>query len=116
MERKIEDFFERHNGQGWTHVERLLDGEQLGSNVKMYAKVTIDVDAGIGFHQHVGDQEAYYFLEGEGDYINHLGAHHKVVAGDVTYTGNSEYHGIYNAGNTPLIFMALIVKSDPVTE
>ena len=112
MERIVEDFFERSNGKGWIHIDRLLTPEVMGPHVKMYAKVTVDIDSGIGYHQHIGDGESYYILEGSADYIDEFGEHCQLQPGDVTFTKDQMSHGIYNAGNIPLVFMALIIKSE----
>lgn len=111
MERTVVDIFEKSNGAGWIHIEH-LPIEGLGSNVKMYAKVSVDVAAGIGFHQHQGDGESYVILEGKADYIDHDGSHRTLLPGDATVTADGCSHGIYNAGDTSLVFMALIIKND----
>lgn len=108
---QVEDIFEKSNGKGWIHIERFLTNE-LGPSVSMYGKVVVDVDAGIGVHQHVGDMESYYIVEGVADYIDDDGTHRTLQAGDITLTKDGCSHGIYNAGNVPLVFMALIVKSE----
>lgn len=64
MKSEVEHYENRCGGKGTMHIERLLQSEEMGSGVKMYAKVTIDVDASLGVHQHIGDGESYYILQG----------------------------------------------------
>lgn len=109
MKQQVEDYFERNGGKGWMHIERLLDKETLGDHVGMYAKVTIDPHSSLGYHEHHGDGESYYILEGKALYDDH-GEKRILQAGDVTFTPNGKGHAIENIGDTPLVFMALIIK------
>ena len=110
MKREIQHYENRNGGKGTMHVEHLLSSEKLGPNVKMYAKVTIDVGASLGVHPHIGDAESYYILQGTALY-NDNGTMRKLSVGDVTYTPDGKSHGIENIGDEPLVFMAVIIKS-----
>lgn len=110
MKQKTEDYFERCGGKGWMHIERLLDQKEMGEHVGMYAKVTIDPESSLGYHEHHGDGECYYILEGEGLYDDN-GTKRMVKAGDVTFTPSGKGHAIENVLDTPLVFMALIIKA-----
>jgi mannose-6-phosphate isomerase-like protein (cupin superfamily) len=57
---------------------------------------------------HETDAEAYYFLSGIGEYSDGESTV-TVGAGDVTFTPRGEGHGVRNAGNEALIFLALSV-------
>ena len=111
MKQKVEDYFERCGGKGWMHIERLLVPEELGPHVKMYAKVTIDPHSSLGYHEHHGDGESYYILEGEAIYQDH-DKNRILKPGDVTFTADGFGHGIENPKDTPLVFMALIINND----
>ena len=45
MKSEVEHYENRCGGKGTMHIEHLLQSEEMGSGVKMYAKVTIDVNA-----------------------------------------------------------------------
>lgn len=107
--RAIEHYTERCGGKGTMHIERLLAKEELGSKVKMYAKVTVDVNSSLGIHPHVDDSECYFILQGKAKY-NDNGKEVMLSVGDCTYTAPGESHGIENIGEEPLIFMALIIQ------
>ena len=68
MKTTIQHFENRAGGKGWIHIEHLLDGDALGSHVKMYARVTIDPHASIGVHLHQGDGERYLIEKGTDRY------------------------------------------------
>lgn len=109
--RNTEHYKERCGGKGTMHIERLLNDESLGSHVKMYAKVTIDVHSSLGVHPHIDDSECYYILSGKAKY-NDNGKEVILSAGDCTFTPAGESHGIENIGDVPLVFMALIRKDE----
>lgn len=109
MKQPIEDYFERCGGKGWMHIERLLDTSEMGDHVAMYAKVTIDPHSSLGYHEHHGDGESYFILEGEALYQDH-DTKRILKPGDVTFTPSGRGHGIENTQDTPLVFMALIIK------
>ena len=109
MKQPVEHYENRAGGKGFVHIERLLTPEEMSDNVKMYAKVTIDVNSSLGYHLHDGDSETYYILEGKAAY-NDNGTMREIGVGDVTHTPSGQSHGIENIGDTPLVFMALIIK------
>ena len=109
MKSEVEHYENRCGGKGTMHIERLLQSEEMGSGVKMYAKVTIDVNASLGVHQHIGDGESYYILQGRALYDDN-GIKRELQPGDVTFTPDQGFHGIENI-DEPLVFMALIIKA-----
>lgn len=109
--RKVEHYENRSGGKGTMHIERLLNPAMMGENIKMYAKVTIDVGASLGYHLHDGDGEAYYILQGTASY-NDNGVVRELQVGDVTFTPSGQSHSIENIKDEPLVFMALIIKSE----
>lgn len=111
MKQAIEHYENRSGGVGSMHIERLLSTEEMGAHVKMYAKVTIDVGASLGYHEHHGDSESYYIIQGNGCYNDH-GIKRNVSIGDITNTLDGYGHAIENIGDVPLIFMALIISNE----
>lgn len=109
-ERTVEQYTERSGGKGTMQIERLLSAQQLGEHVKMFAKVTIDLNSSIGIHPHHEDGECYYILQGTAKYSDH-GKESILHAGDCTFTPAGESHGIENIGDEPLILMALIINA-----
>lgn len=99
-------------GTGFYFRERLVEGEEnLGKAVKTYARITVPPGSAMGYHQHVGDYEIYYILEGEGEY-NDNGTPVPAHPGDVFKCNDGEYHSIKNVGDSDVVFIALIVATE----
>lgn len=108
-DRVIEHYENRAGGKGSVHIERLLPPEILKDHVLMYAKVTVDVQSSLGYHQHIDDGESYYIIQGKARY-NDNGTEVILEAGACTFTPAGSSHGIENIGDEPLVFMAIILK------
>ncbi len=111
MSTAIRHYENRAGGKGWIHIEDLLDAKALGSQVKMYARVTVDPHASIGVHTHQGDGESYLIVKGEALY-HEDGKERRIHAGEVTWTGSGHCHGIENLGEEALVLIALIIKHE----
>lgn len=94
--------------KGFYTMKRLLDEEQLNGKCGLYAEVTLEPGAELGYHEHHGESETYYILSGEGEYDDN-GTKRAVKAGDVTFTPSGCGHNIENTGDKDLVFMALII-------
>ncbi|NLG86505.1 MAG: cupin domain-containing protein [Firmicutes bacterium] len=97
-------------GQGQAKLVHILESSQdeLNGKGKMFAQITLLPGSSVGWHQHVGDSEAYYILSGQG-IVNDNGTKVTVQAGDVVLTRDGEYHSIENNGDEDLVFIALIL-------
>lgn len=96
-------------GAGYILKEELIKGEQLGAYCKMFNEVTLKPGCEIGYHGHHGETETYYLTKGAGIY-NDNGKEYPVEVGDVTFCADGNGHGIKNAGEEDLVFVALILK------
>lgn len=81
----------------------------LGAYCKMFNEVTLKPGCEIGYHEHHGETETYYLTKGAGIY-NDNGKEYPVEVGDVTFCADGNGHGIKNAGEEDLVFVALILK------
>ena len=52
-------------GKGHVIIEHLLGEKELDGKCGLYAKVTIEPNCTLGFHEHHGETETYYILSGE---------------------------------------------------
>ncbi|MCI1822284.1 MAG: cupin domain-containing protein [Megasphaera sp.] len=95
-------------GKGYITVKQLLDAKQLNEKCGLYAEVTITPGNSLGYHEHQGESETYYILQGKGVYDDN-GITRTITAGDVTFTSHGMGHGIENKGTEDLVFMALII-------
>lgn len=104
---------------------------QLGSSVVFFHEVTLPPGKTEGTHQHIGSEEVYYIVQGEGTAymgegddpnnaqyplvereIYGLGMRKcrrlPVKPGNIIYTKSEGIHGIQNTGTTPLKFVAFL--------
>lgn len=64
----------------------------------------------LGVHKHAEDEEAYFIISGQGEYIDNDGKRHRVEGGDAAFCCKGESHGLENTGPEPLLFAAVIAK------
>ena len=108
-EHQVDKVEQMAGGKGRVIIERLLGEKELDGKCGLYAKVTIEPNCTLGFHEHHGETETYYILSGEGSYSDGEKSY-PVKAGDVTFCEDGGTHGLDNTGDTDLTFMALIIK------
>jgi len=89
----------------------LADKDELKGSVTFCAVIKLKEGEEIGYHQHVGEQELFHFLEGRGE-INDNGQIVQVSPGDVIITPVDGRHAFKNTGVGDLVFTALIVRSE----
>lgn len=97
------------NGKGEILVRSLLNGEEeMYTTGRVFGHTTVYPGSAIGFHIHEKESETYYILSGTASY-NDNGTIKTVTAGDVTFAGAGEGHGIEVIGNEPVELIALIL-------
>ena len=60
------------------------------------------------YHQHVGNTEPYFILQGKGIFIDNDGSRTEVGPGDVCCIEVGQSHGMENASDEDLVMMALV--------
>ncbi len=98
-----------NGGEGYILKEALLNAEELGEHCKMFSKVTLPSGCELGYHEHHGETETYYILEGRGLYDDN-GKKIESRPGDVFYCKDGDGHGIKNTGEEALSFVAMILR------
>lgn len=97
------------DGVGEIMVRSLLNGpEELYEKGRVFAHTTVYPGSAIGYHVHTDESETYYILSGTGKF-NDNGLEKRVSAGDVTFTGAGEGHGLEAIGDQPVELIALIL-------
>lgn len=91
-------------------INRLLNGQQMNGKVGLFAHVTIAPGAVLDDHTHHGETETYHILAGEGVYRDN-GTDCPAKPGDTFFCEDGGTHGIRCVSQTPLEFMALIIKA-----
>lgn len=109
IEKNIVKDREKAGGKGEITIEKLLGEEELGASAGMFAKVTIPKGASIGKHQHIKTTETYFILNGKAKYTDNDEVY-EIGKGETVFCNDGDFHGIENAGDEPLVFMALILK------
>ena len=107
-EHQVDKVEQMAGGKGHVIIEHLLGEKELDGKCGLYAKVTIEPNCTLGFHEHHGETETYYILSGKGLY-NDNGTEVEIGAGDVTYCAPGEGHGLKCLGNEPVEMIALIL-------
>lgn len=95
-------------GKGHVIIKDLLGEKELNGKCRMYAEVTVEPGCSLGYHEHHGESETFYILQGFGDFDDN-GTMRQVKPGDVTFTPSGSGHALVNTGVSNLIFMALII-------
>lgn len=97
------------NGKGEILVRSILNGaEEMYQAGRVFGHTTVYPESAIGYHMHENESETYYIISGTAKY-NDNGIIKIVTAGDVTFTGAGEGHGIEVIGNEPVEMIALIL-------
>lgn len=128
----IEENSEDFDPTGENIIEmRWLIQREFGSSLVFFHEVIIPPGKTEGTHRHIGSEELYYIVEGEGLAYMAVGDDPKtndlptvtkdifgigkrdckelpVRPGSVIYTKSEGIHGIRNPGNTPLKFVAFL--------
>ena len=94
-------------GKGHVLIERILGEKELNGKCGLYAKVTIEPNCSLGYHEHHHESETYYILKGTARF-NDNGTEHILCPGDVAFTGSGDGHGI-EALEGPVEMIALIL-------
>jgi len=97
-------------GQGWMVSKEIFGGYDFGSSITHFMYVTIPPGSSVGFHEHSGDEEAYFILEGEGKVCDDERVY-DVMPSDTVLTTSGHSHSIENTGQQDLKLLAVIAKS-----
>jgi mannose-6-phosphate isomerase-like protein (cupin superfamily) len=97
-------------GVGMTQITHMFAGADLPAASRLFAVVGLEPGASIGVHQHVGEDEVYYAVRGEGTLVED-GARVPFRAGDAHLVRDGGFHGIENTGSERLEFVAVIVRA-----
>lgn len=97
-------------GLGKIINDHIIDESLFGGTNTLFGRITLRPGCGVPFHQHVGNNETYYILAGEGEYQDG-DKKAKVKAGYVTFCPDGSSHGLVNTGKEDLVFIALIANT-----
>lgn len=106
MEREIRE--RMRDGKGEVRITHIFKPDELKGKVRLVAEITLEAGCSIGKHEHAGEEEIFYIIEGEAT-VDDNGEVRHVTAGDAILTGGGGYHAIENTGTGPLRIMAVIL-------
>lgn len=81
--------------------------EEFYGKGRVYSHMTLPPGCTVGYHEHHGDAEVYYFLKGHGQF-NDNGNVVDIHPGDVAVTFEGQGHGMVNNGDEDMEFIAMI--------
>ena len=96
-------------GSGDAVMSKLFQGDDLPAKAGLMAVIDLMPGSEVGYHQHVGDNELYWIIEGEGEYTEN-GETTLVKGGMATLVHEGGWHGLKNTGSEPLKMFAVIIK------
>lgn len=97
-------------GSGAVYLQGLVPADSLPDKCRLFSVVTLEKGCSIGSHTHEQETEVYYVLEGEAIYDDN-GTTKAMSVGDCSICVSGEAHAIANEKETPLRFIAAIIKN-----
>jgi len=98
-------------GDGQVIITRLLQPGEYQGKARLIARITLGPGCSIGYHEHVGEEEIFYIISGQGIFADSSdGQEHTVSAGDAAITLGSQSHAIRNDGSETLELLAVILN------
>jgi mannose-6-phosphate isomerase-like protein (cupin superfamily) len=96
-------------GNGSVRIEHFWKEDELKGKTRLFAKLTLEPGAGIGFHDHMDEEEVFVVIRGKGLVTD---ADRQVVLepGDTILTGDGAGHAVESVGDVPLEMLAVIVQ------
>ena len=95
------------DGKGEALIESLFMPDEFESSVRLCARVKLPPGCSIGLHQHLGEDELYFIIEGAGEVSDESG-NFQVSTGHSILTRSGESHSIENTGSCDLVLIAVI--------
>lgn len=113
-EAMIREIKERmRGGDGQAELVQIFTPGEFSGKARLIARLTLYEGCSIGLHQHLNEEEIFYFISGAGllqDSADDPGQ--PVTAGDASLTVAGGFHSIRNAGREPLVLLAIILLTD----
>ncbi len=98
-------------GEGRILRDKLVPADKLGGPCSYLACISLEPGNSIGEHQHVGDNELYYLINGSALYTED-GVEYQVKAGDAMFCDEGSTHGIVNNCDETISFVAVMQKTN----
>ena len=96
-------------GTGTILFEDIVDNDELYNLTNLYSVITLKQNCGIGYHQHIGEEEVMLIIKGNALY-NDDGLECVVTKGDVCICKEGHHHSILNQETEDVVVIALKLK------
>ncbi len=97
------------DGRGEVKIEHLWKKDELCNRARLLARLTLTPGSSIGFHEHIGECEVFYILQGQAKMLDN-NRQETLTAGDTILTSDCG-HAVEAAGNENLIMLAVILPA-----
>jgi mannose-6-phosphate isomerase-like protein (cupin superfamily) len=97
---------EMRGGDGKVKIEHFWDKDELKSNNRLFARLTLEPGSSIGSHEHTGEEEVFVVVQGRAE-ADDNGEIVILETGDTILTSNA-CHSIKSIGDKPLVLVAVI--------
>ena len=106
---KVRDSVNARGGNGIVHFYDFMMPEDAEGHGRLFSKLVLPPGASIGEHQHEGEFEAFYVIEGNPT-VTDNGEAVGLNPGDMHLCKNGSSHSVANNTNTDVILIALIMN------
>jgi len=96
------------DGYGTVDFLHIVPEELRPGNCRLFSEMILEKGCSAGRHDHTGETEIYYVLEGEG-IINDNGTIRPFKKGDCNVCGGGDFHSVSNENDETLRMMAIII-------
>lgn len=98
-----------HEGIGSIKFREVFGEKDFESNLVHFHETIINPHSTIGYHEHIGNEEVYYIVEGEG-MMQLNGKEFKVKPGDSVVAQGGDSHGLKNESDLPIRILVFECK------
>lgn len=95
-------------GPGKVTIRHYFKQDEISAGCRLCAELILPPGAGIGLHEHKGEDEVYIIQQGKGILVDN-DKEEEVKAGDAVLTGKGAAHAIRNIGDEDLVITAVIM-------
>ncbi|MFB0957664.1 cupin domain-containing protein [Clostridiaceae bacterium HFYG-1003] len=105
---RIEKSVAHKDGKGEIKIVNFFEKDDFLGKGRFYGKSIIEPGNSIGYHQHVGDQEAYFILKGKARYSDN-GTIFELNPGEMAICRDGDFHSIEPIGDETLEYISIIL-------
>ena len=99
-----------YDGEGTLRLNEYMGKPEMRGAGRRLGILTLPQGTSIGQHQHVGECESYYILQGRGMYLDN-DIEYELNPGDFTLCRDGEVHGIKNLTEQDLVMYIVILNT-----